>query len=67
MEVIPIGCDEAVFSTDRAFWIPAFAGMTGYLLIHGVVKVNWMAKTPSLCLSPGEGEIGDSSSLRPSG
>ena len=28
------------------------------------VSVSLIAKTPSLCLSPGEGEIGDSSSLR---
>ncbi len=43
--VIPIQCDEAVFSTDWAFWIPAFAGMTGELVvsrpIHGVFKTNW--------------------------
>ena len=25
---VAIGCDDTVFSTDRAFWIPAFAGMT---------------------------------------
>ena len=43
--LIPIGCDEAVFSTDRAFWIPAFTGMTDKLVvsqpIHGVFKTNW--------------------------
>ena len=42
---IPIGCDEAVFSTDRAFWIPAFAGMTDKLVVsqptHGLFKTNW--------------------------
>ena len=47
--IIPIGCDEAVFSTDRAFWIPAFAGMTDEgrrwectsRQNCGVIKVNW--------------------------
>ncbi len=49
------------------------------LPLHGVVKANWyyyflprncsvsvscIAKTPSLCLSPGGGEIVDSSSIR---
>ena len=56
--LIPIGCDEAVFSTDRAFWIPAYAGMTDELvvsqLIHGVFKMNWYKslQEPPLCISP---------------
>ena len=35
-----MGCDEAVFSTYRAFWIPALAVMMGELVVSVATDVS---------------------------